>query len=99
MALIRDATILQADRLATRHSIAHRLRILETKGDQENPEDVQAVREQLQIADEAIKEALAMLDALKELIGTLSPGDQADFERRSHTSDSSLGVAGLSSDV
>jgi hypothetical protein len=57
------------------------LRILETKGDRE---DIQAVQEQLRTTDEAAKETLAMLYALKELIGRISSGCRDDFESSYH---------------
>lgn len=52
--------------------MAHRLRLVETK-EVQSPEEVQAAREALQRAEEALREALTMIGDLKALVVKLSP--------------------------
>lgn len=52
--------------------MAHRLRLVETK-EVQSSEEVQAAREALQRAEEALHEALTMIDDLKALVVKLSP--------------------------
>jgi hypothetical protein len=103
MALIEQACGFYGERLATKHSMAHRLRLLEAGMVRDGLGDMQAAREQLQRAEEALDECLGMLKALKTLIGTLSPGrQQVEFETSSYLSDGSsvgsdcVSVTGLS---
>ena len=88
MALIEQACCLYVERSATKYSMAHRLRLLEEGIIRDGLGDVQAAREQLQRAEEALDECLGMLKELKTLIGTLSPGRQrVEFETSSYLSD------------
>jgi hypothetical protein len=54
-----------------------------------SPEEVNAVREQLREADEALHEALVMIDNLKALVAKLSSIVDSDEEGPANTEDSS----------
>lgn len=80
MALIRDACNLQTFRSAARHQVAHRLRIAEM-GENQNGSEVQALRKELEEAEEALQQTLVMIDALKALILQVSPPDTSSMSR------------------
>jgi hypothetical protein len=72
MALINEASSVHANRLAARQNVAHRLRLLEQGDDQRGLENVEAVRQELREADDALHEALSMIEELKELVSKVS---------------------------
>jgi hypothetical protein len=101
MALIRDACNLQTFRSAVRHQVAHRLHIAEM-GENQNGSEVQALRKELEEAEEAFHQTLVMIDALKALVLQVSPQDTSsmsrwegsrsiNFDRASSYSSSSVG--------
>jgi len=69
MMLIDQARSARADRLTSRHNIAHRLRLLEMTDDKEGAE---ALRGELRAADDALHEVQIMIDSLKALVVKLS---------------------------
>jgi hypothetical protein len=69
MTLIDQACSARADRLTSRHNIAHRLRLLEMTDDKEGAE---ALRGELRAADDALHEVHIMIDSLKALVVKLS---------------------------
>jgi hypothetical protein len=84
MKLIRQAHILHADRSVARDTMAQRLRILEMKKDQQNPEDIQAMQEALQKAEDALRDALVIMDSLKAAVAKLTlPTASTDAEEES----------------
>lgn len=72
MALISESSHVHADRLAARQNVAHRLRLLEQEDDQMALEDVETVRQELREADDALHEALSMIEDLKVLVSKVS---------------------------
>lgn len=103
MELIRQASSIRADHSASRDIAAHRLRLLEMRGDQDGSGDIQAAQEALRRADAALRETLVMVNALKELIAKVSSETGAAFEEASGLSDSDDGstdsgcpIAGMS---
>jgi hypothetical protein len=73
MAYIDRACDVHTERAMHRNIQASRLRHLEMVGGQNSSEDLQAVRKEFEEADEAVREALAAINALKALIVKHSP--------------------------
>ena len=90
MALVQQATSIRADRSTYKHSVAHRLRLIETEGDQMRPsEEVDVVKKQLQEVEEGLREAQVVIDNLKALIAKLSSNVGSDEEGLVSTEDTS----------